>query len=110
MLSPNEDGVPSPLLSTLELRNVMRVEEFGEVLKARSDAGFCLKTLRIRWLDGCETRMAPLAQFVDELEFYHVSGKVSRGLELPGECMTRRGRWEPWSRGFVGNVWDALYD
>ena len=110
MLSPDADGVPSPLLSTLELRNVFGVVKFGEVLRARSDAGFRLRTLRIRWFNGCEARMAPLAQFVDNLEFYHAGGKTSRGLELPKECMTRRGWWEPWSREFIGNPWRTLCD
>jgi len=110
MLSPNGDGVPSPLLTTLELRNVFGVAKFGEVLEARSNAGFRLRTLRIRWFDGCEARMAPLAQFVDKLEFPHVSGKTLNGLELPEECMTRRGWWEPWSLGFIGNPWRTLCD
>ena len=105
MLSPDEDGVPYPLLSTLELRNVFSVKAFGNVLKARSDAGFRLRTLRIRWLDGCEARTAPLAQFVDELDFYHVTdNKTSRGLELPGECMAGGKWWEPWSRDFTGGT------
>ena len=104
MLSPDEDGVPFPLLSTLELQNVFGVAKFEEVLKARSDAGFRLRTLRVGWFDGCEERMAPLAQFVDELEFYHVDGKTSRGLELPKECAAKGRWWEPWSLGFV------LYD
>ena len=104
MLSPDEDGVPSPLLSTLELRNVFNVAMFGGVLKARSDAGSRLKTLRIRWLAGCEERMAPLVRFVDKLEFYHVTGNASRGLELPQECMMRGGRWEPWYREFRGEA------
>ena len=110
MLSPNERGIPFPLLSTLELRTVFGVAKFGEVLKARSEVGFRLRTLRMRWFDGCEERMAPLAQYVDKLEFYHVSGKASRGLELPEECMTRRGWWEPWSREFIGNPWRTLCD
>ena len=110
MLSPDEDGVPSPLLSTLELRNLFGVAAFGEVLKARSDAGVRLKTLRIRWFGGCEARMAPLSQFVDKLEFYHVISKASRGLELPKECMTKVGLWESWSRGFVGTSWECLHD
>jgi hypothetical protein len=105
MLSPDEDGVPSPLLSTLELRNVFGVARFGEVLKARSNAGFRLKTLRIRWLNDREARMmAPLVQFVDKLEFYYVTSKSLRGLELPDECMTRSEWWEPWSREFVGEM------
>jgi len=110
MLSPDEDGVPSPLLSTLELRTVFGVVKFGEVLKARSDAGFRLRTLRIKWFDGCEARMAPLAPFVDKLEFYHFNGKTSRGLALPKECTTRRGWWEPWSQEFIGNPWRTLCD
>ena len=104
MLSPNEGGVPLPLLSTLELRNVFGVAKFGEVLKARSDAGFRLKTLRLRWFEGCEERMAPLAQFVDRLEFYRVADRASRGLELPEECMRRGMCWEPWSRNLVGGM------
>ena len=99
MLSPGENGIPSPLLSTLELRNVFNVKTFGEALKARSDAGFRLKTLRIRCLDGCEARLAPLAQFVDKLEFYRAD-KMSRSLELPKECMARSRGWEPWSLRF----------
>ena len=113
MLSPDEDGVPYPLISTLEVRNLFWVTKFGEVLKARSDAGFRLKTLRIRWFDDCEARMASLAQFVDKLEFYHVSDEASRGMELPPECMTRspgRGRWDPWLRQFVGTPWGNLGD
>jgi len=110
MLSPNEDGVPSPLLSTLEIQNVFGVVKFGEVLRARSDAGSRLRTLRIRRFDGCERRMAPLAQFVDELEFYDLSAKMSRGLELPEECTTRRGWWGPWAREFVGKPWTTLCD
>ena len=34
--------------------------------------------------------MAPLAQFVKKVEFYHVTDVTSRGLELPKECMMRR--------------------
>ena len=70
-------------------------------LKARSDAGFRLQVLRIRWFDGCEARIALLAQFVKKVEFYHVTDVTSRGLELPKECMMRSGRWQPWSRNFV---------
>jgi len=110
MLSPDEGGVPSPLLSTLELQHVFEVAVLGKVLKARSDVGFRLKTLRIRWFDGREARMAPLSQFVDKLESYHVTDKTSRGLELPRECTVRRGRWGPWSREFTGNDWEGLYD
>jgi len=104
MFSPDKDGVPSPLLSTLELRNVFGVEAFGNVLKARSDAGSRLRTLRIRWFEGCEARMAPLVQFVDKLDFYRVADQKSRGLELPGECMTKSRWWEPWSRKFAGEM------
>jgi len=110
MITPDEGGVPFPLLSTLELRNVCGVTKFGEVLKARSDAWCRLKTLRIRWFDGCEARMAPLVQFVDKLEFYHVGGRTSRGLELPRECMTKRGRWEPWSLEFVEGFRESPHD
>ena len=109
MLSPDKAGVPSPLLSTLELWSAPDVATLGKVLKARSDAGFRLKALRIMWSYGCEARMAPLAQFVDKVEFYHVIGNTSRGLELPRECVTGVGRWEPWSRKFVGEMecrWD----
>jgi len=66
MLLPDRGGVPSPRPSTLELRNVLRVPTFGEVLKARSDAGSRLNTLRIRWFHGCEAKMTYLAQFVDK--------------------------------------------
>ena len=86
MLPPNEDDVPSPLLSTLELRNVLI---FAGTPKARSDAGSRLKTLRIRWFTGCEVWMMPLVHFFDKLDFYHVDNKTSRGLELPEECMTK---------------------
>jgi len=89
MLSPTENGVPSPFLSTLELRGVLDVGTFGEVLKARSDAGSLLKTLRIVWPYGLEARVAPLAQFVDKLYSCRVSDETSRGLELPKECMKR---------------------
>ena len=110
MLDPGGSGVPSSLLSTLELRDVFDVELLKEVLKARSDAGFCLKSLRIRWFDGCEARIALLAQFVDQLEFYRVSFETQRGLELPKECMTRSGRWQPWFRHLEGEMeYDALY-
>ena len=71
---------------------------FGEVLEVRTDAGLRLKTLQIRWFDGCVERMAPLAQFVDRLEFYHVTGEMSHGVELPKECMIGGRWWEPWSR------------
>ena len=81
-----------------------------EVLTAWSEIGFRLKSLRIRRFDGCETRMVPLAQLVNKLEFHCVGGKVSRGLELPEECMTRRGRWEHWSRVFVGSALEGLCD
>ena len=101
MLSPDEDGVPFPLLSMLELQNVFGVAKFGEVLKVRSDAGFRLRALRMRWFDGCEAEMAPLAQFVDKLEFYYVDGKISRGLALPKECTVKKGLWEPWSLRFT---------
>lgn len=43
LLSPNKDGVLSPLLSTFEIRDVFNVEMFGEILSARSG------TLRIKW-------------------------------------------------------------
>jgi hypothetical protein len=101
MLSPHEEDVPSPLLSTLELRNIHDVAKFTEVLKARSDAGSRLSTLRIKWFEGCEARMGSLAQCVDKLEFYHVTDGTSRGLELPDECMAMGRWWEPWSRGCV---------
>lgn len=100
VLSPGEDGVPFPLLSTLELRNVLSVEHYERVLEARSAAGSRLRVLRMRWSDGREAMMAPLAQFVDKLEFYHATGEPPRGLELPKECTTRAGWWEPWPRGF----------
>ena len=104
MLFSREGGVPSPLLSTLELRDVVDVKKFGEILKARADAGFRLKTLRARWFEGCEARMAPLFQFVDNLEFYRVTDKATRGLELPEGCMKKSRWWEPWSRKFVGEM------
>jgi len=108
MLSPSEDSLPSPLLSTLELRKVFGVKMLGGVLKARMEAGSRLKTLRIRWFGGCEARMAPLARFVEELEFYRVADETSRGLELPNEPTTGT-RWrEPWSRTFVGNMEDCF--
>lgn len=54
--------------------------------------------------------MALLAQFVDQLEFYRVSIGARRGLELPKECMTRSGRWQPWFRHLEGEMeCDALY-
>lgn len=104
MLSPTKYGVPSPLLSTLQLWGLPDVAMFEEVLKARSDAGSRLKTLRIRWFRRYEARVAPLVQFVDKLEFYRVSDKTSCGLELPEECMTRRRWWEPWHRRFAGVI------
>ena len=104
MLSPYEDSAHLPHLSTLEIRNVFGVAKFGEALKARSDAGFHLKTLRIRWFEGCEARMAPLAQFVDNLEFYRVAEKTSRGLKLPEGCMVKSRWWGTWSRDFVGEM------
>ena len=104
MLSPTKNGIPSPLLSTLEVQGAYDVATFGKVLKARSNAGSRLKTLRIGWFDGCEEMMAPLAQFVDHLDFYCVSDETSRGLELPEECMTRSLWWEPWHRRFVGEM------
>ena len=104
MLSPTKNGVPSPLLSTLEVQGAYDVAAFGKVLKARSDAGSRLKMLRTGWFDGCEEMMAPLAQFVDNLDFYRVSDEKSRGLELPEECITRSLWWEPWHRRFVGEM------
>ena len=101
LLSPDGDYAPCPVLSTLELQNVFDTETFGKVLKSRSDAGFRLRMLRIRWSDDCVARMAPLAQFVDKLEFYHVTDGASRGLELPEECMTRSRWWEPWYQRFA---------
>ena len=81
-----------------------------EVLKARSDAGFRLKSLRIRWFDGCEARTALLAQFGDQFEFYRISFETQRGLELPKECMTRSGWWQPWFRHLEGEMeCDAAY-
>lgn len=94
MLFPDMDDVSS-LLSTLELWNILGVATFGEVLVARSDAGFRSKTLRIRWFAGCKTEMAPLARFVDKVEFYHVTDKAPHGLKLPKECMERSRGWEP---------------
>ena len=113
-LRPGEDGVPFPRLSTLELRNLYDVELYGRVLGARSAAGFRLEVLRIGWSNGCEARMAPLAQFVDKLEFYHAADKTSRGLELPKECMATTGRWESWSRRsqqahHVGNIFPTRW-
>jgi len=108
MLSPTENGVPSPFLSTLELRGVLEVGTLGEILKARSDAGSRLKTLRIMWSYGCEARIAPLAQFVDKLDSCRVGDETSRGLELPGECMTRGVWWEPWYRDFAGVIEQSL--
>ena len=108
MLSPTENDVPSPLLSTLELRGALDVGTLGEVLKARSDAGSRLKALRIIWPYGFEARVAPLAQFVDKLDSCRVSDEASRGLELPKECMTRSPWWEPWYRGFEGEMeWES---
>ena len=104
MLSPNKDGVPSPLLSTLELRTVFDVSILAGILKARSDAGFRLRTLRIGWFYGCRGRTMALTHFVDKLDFYHVDDGTSRGLELPEECMTRGRWWEPWYRGFTGKM------
>ena len=101
MLSPTENGVPSPFLSTLELRGVVDVGTFGEILKARSDAGSRLKTLRIMSY-GCEARITPLAQFVDRLDSCRVGDGTSRGLEFPKECMARSMWWEPWYRDFAG--------
>jgi hypothetical protein len=80
----------------------------GKVLKARSVAGSRLKTLRICCFYGFKARVAPLAQFVDKLDFYGVgcgvSDEASRGLELPEECMTRGRWWEPWYRRFAGEM------
>lgn len=104
MLSPNEDGVPSPLLSTLQLRNVSDVKILGDILKTRSDAGFRLKMLRVRWTYGLEEKMAPIAQFVEKIELHRVTDTISRGLELPKECMTKSRGWEPWVRNFTGEM------
>lgn len=104
ILSPNEDGVPSPFLSTLQLRSVFDMEILGEILKARSDAGPRLKTLRIGWFYNFEKRTAPMTQFVDKVELHCVTDGVSHGLELPKECMTRSRGWEPWFRKIVGEM------
>lgn len=103
-LSPQKSGVPFPLLSTIELRNEFAVISFGRTLKARSNAGNRLRTLRIRWYDGCEVRTACLAQFVDRLDIYHVDGKASHGMELPEECMERSRWWGPWGQSFTGGM------
>ena len=80
ILIPNEDCVPSPLLSTLELRNVFEVLMFAGILQASPDAGSRLKTLRIRRFKGCEVWIMRLAHFVDKLDFHHADNETSRGL------------------------------
>ena len=100
-LSPKEDGVPFPLLSTIELRSVPGVVNLEHVLKIRSDAGHRLRTLRIRWYAGCEARVAYLAPFVDRLDVYHADGKARCGMELPEECMMRARWWGPWDHSFI---------
>ena len=103
-LSPKEDGVPFPLLSTIELRSAPGVVNLEHVLKVRSDAGRRLRTLRIRWYAGCEARVARSAQFVDRLDIYHADDKARRGMELPEGCMTRGRRWGPWDQSFTEGV------
>ena len=100
-LSPKEDGVPFPLLSTIELQSVPGVVNLEHVLKIRSDAGHRLRTLRIRCYAGCEARVVHLAPFVDRVDIYHADGKARRGMELPEECMTRGRWWGPWDQSFT---------
>ena len=100
-LSPKEDGVPFPLLFTIELQSAPGVVNLDHVLKVRSDAGHRLRTLRIRWYAGCEARVARSAQFVDRLDIYHADGKARCRMELPEECMTRGRWWGPWDQSFT---------